>query len=104
MIAKLFTSFNPEKKSPLLAFIKFEPTFLTGSLEIVLSAPVQGEAGGRGGGGGFRPPRPARSVRVFLKRNPPLFPGRFLFPQTLWTYAGLNPVIRFAINQAGRAH
>ncbi|TAL49374.1 hypothetical protein EPN83_00900, partial [Patescibacteria group bacterium] len=22
-------SFNPEKKSPLLAFIKFEPTFLT---------------------------------------------------------------------------
>ena len=33
------------KKSPLLAFIKFEPTFLTGSLAVCLSAPVQGEAG-----------------------------------------------------------
>jgi hypothetical protein len=39
------------KKSPLLAFIKFEPTFLTGSLAVCLSAPVQGEAGGRGVGG-----------------------------------------------------
>ena len=46
MIAKLFLSF---KKSPLLAFIKFESAFLTGSLAVCLSAPVQGEAGGRGG-------------------------------------------------------
>ena len=45
------------KKSPLLAFIKFEPTFLTGSLAVCLSAPVptyrsgrQGDAGGRVGG------------------------------------------------------
>jgi len=55
MIAKLLKYF---KKSPLLAFIKFEPTFLTGSLAVCLSAPVpaftqefrsgrQGEAGGR---------------------------------------------------------
>ena len=29
-----------EKKSPLLAFIKFGPTFLTGSLAVCLSAPV----------------------------------------------------------------
>jgi len=47
------------KKSPLLAFIKLEPTFLTGSLAVCLSAPVpaftqefrsgrQGEAGGGG--------------------------------------------------------
>jgi len=36
------------KKSPLLAFITFEPRFLTGSLAVCLSAPVQGEAGGRG--------------------------------------------------------
>ena len=43
--------FNFKKKSPLLAFIKFESTFLTGSLAVCLSAPVQGEAGGRGGGG-----------------------------------------------------
>ena len=38
-------------------------------LEIVLSAPVQGEAGGRGGGGGFRPPSPESSVRIFSNRH-----------------------------------
>ena len=59
------------KKSPLLAFIKFEPTFLTGSLAVCLSAPVlaftqefrsgrQGEAGGRGVWGGNSARRPAR--------------------------------------------
>ena len=69
MIAKLFIYFNSEKKSPLLAFIKFEPTFLTGSLAVCLSAPVQGETGGRGGWGEFRPPSPARSVRIFSNRH-----------------------------------
>ena len=38
-------------------------------LEIVLSAPVQGEAGGRGGWGGFRPPSPVSSVRIFSNRH-----------------------------------
>src|SRR3989338_6583619 len=57
------------KKSPLLAFITFEPRFLTGSLAVCLSAPVQGEAGGRGGLGGFRPPSPASSVRIFSNRH-----------------------------------
>jgi len=57
------------KKSPLLAFIKFEPTFLTGSLAVCLSAPVQGEAGGRGIWGEFRPPSPASSVRIFSNRH-----------------------------------
>src|SRR3989338_8773049 len=38
-------------------------------LEIVLSAPVQGEAGGRGGGGEFRPPSPASSLRIFSNRH-----------------------------------
>jgi hypothetical protein len=77
MIAKLFNSF---KKSPLLAFIKFEPTFLTDSLAVCLSAPVpaftqefrsgrQGEAGGRGVWGEFRPPSPASSVRIFSNRH-----------------------------------
>src|SRR3989344_4152017 len=56
------------KKSPLLAFIKLEPTFLTGSLAVCLSAPVQGEAGGRGVWGGFRPPSSASSVRIFSNR------------------------------------
>jgi len=64
------------KKSPLLAFIKFEPTFLTGSLVVCLSAPVpayrsgrQGKAGGRGAWGEFRPPSPASSVRIFSNRH-----------------------------------
>jgi len=57
------------KKSPLLAFIKFNPTFLTGSLAVFLSAPVQGEAGGRGVWGEFRPPSPASSVRIFSNRH-----------------------------------
>jgi hypothetical protein len=66
MIAKFLKYF---KKSPLLAFIKFEPTFLTGSLAVCLSAPVQGEAGGRGVWGEFRPPSPASSVRIFSNRH-----------------------------------
>src|SRR3990167_4148928 len=57
------------KKSPLLAFIKFESRFLTGSLAVCLSAPVQGEAGGRGVWGEFRPPSPANSVRIFSNRH-----------------------------------
>ena len=61
--------FNSEKKSPLLAFIKFKPTFLTGSLAVCLSAPVQGEAGGRGVWGEFRPSSPASSVRIFSNRH-----------------------------------
>ena len=58
---------NSEKKSPLLAFIKSEPIFLTGSLAICLSAPVQGEAGGKGVWEEFRPPYKfwAKSVRIF---------------------------------------
>ncbi len=60
---------NKNSKSPLLAFIKFEPTFLTGSLAVCLSAPVQGEAGGRGVWGEFRPPSPESSVRIFSNRH-----------------------------------
>src|SRR3989338_927984 len=62
--------FNSEKKSPLLAFIKSEPIFLTGSLVVCLSAPVQGEAGGRGGGGGVRPRGPPPFRRDFFKIAP----------------------------------
>jgi hypothetical protein len=66
MLSKILILF---KKSPLLAFIKFEPTFLTGSLAVCLSAPVQGEAGGRGVWGEFRPPSPESSVRIFSNRH-----------------------------------
>jgi len=66
MISK---NLNFVKKSPLLAVIKFEPTFLTGSLAVCLSAPVQGQAGGRGVWGEFRPPSPVSSVRIFSNRH-----------------------------------
>jgi len=76
MISNNFDFLNAFKKSPLLAFIKSEPTFLTGSLAVCLSAPVpayrsgrQGEAGGRGVWGEFRPPSPASSVRIFSNRH-----------------------------------
>jgi hypothetical protein len=49
-------NFNSFQKSPLLAFIKSEPTFLTDSLAVCLSAPVQGDADGRGVWEEFRPP------------------------------------------------
>jgi len=38
-------------------------------LEIVLSALVQGDAGGRGVWGEFRPPSPVSSVRIFSNRH-----------------------------------
>ena len=56
------------KKSPLLAFIKFEPTFLTGSLAVCLSAPVQGEAEG-GCGGNSASPEPKRSPAALLVQS-----------------------------------
>jgi len=50
--------------------------FAREKLEIVLSAPVpayrsgrQGEAGGRGMWGEFRPPSPVSSVRIFSNRH-----------------------------------
>ena len=72
--------FNSEKKSPLLVFIKFEPTFLTGSLAVCLSAPVlaftqefrsgrQGEAGGRGVWGYSASPEPKRSPAALLDQS-----------------------------------
>ena len=54
-------------------------------LEIVLSAPVQGEAGGRGVWGEFRPPSPASSVLIFSNRHRQTMrvchqkPGSFFF-------------------------
>ncbi len=44
-------------------------------LEIVLSAPVQGEAGRRGGGETPPPPPPVSSVRIFSNRHRPFTPS-----------------------------
>jgi len=40
-------------------------------LEIVLSAPVQGEAGGRGGVGGIPPASPSQFRSDIFKQTPP---------------------------------
>ena len=57
---------NKNSKSPLLAEIKFEPTFFQVFWRFAFSLPLQGEAGGRGVRGEFRPPSPLRkSVRIF---------------------------------------
>ena len=55
------------KKSPLLAKIKFEPTFFQVLWRFAFSLPLQGEAGGKGGRSlPFRPPSPLmKSVRIF---------------------------------------
>ncbi|MDI6778483.1 MAG: hypothetical protein QMD77_04845 [Patescibacteria group bacterium] len=58
------------KKSPLLAFIKFEPTFLTGSLVVCLSAPVQTEGEAEGGcGGNSASPEPEAKPRRLLDQS-----------------------------------
>src|SRR3989338_9126963 len=97
MISKNLNSF---KKSPLLAFIKSEPTFLTGSLAVCLSAPVpafthefrsgrQGSAGGRGGGGDSRPRPPAP---IFNPGGAPPFPfGYFKTDAASWENEFLAP-------------
>ena len=53
-------------KSPLLAKIKFEPTFFPVLWQFAFPLPLFGEAGGRGVRGEFRPPSPLiKSVRIF---------------------------------------
>ncbi len=55
-----------KKKSPLLAKIKFEPTFFPVLWQSAFPLPLFGEAGGRGVRGEFRPPSPLiKSVRIF---------------------------------------
>ena len=60
---------NKNSKSPLLAKIKFEPTFFQVLWRFAFSLPLFGEAGGKGVWGEFRPPSPASSVRIFSNRH-----------------------------------
>ena len=76
--------FNSEKKSPLLVFIKFEPTFLTGSLAVFQSERVASptsprlrgtRCGGRKGGLGGIPPALQILGEIssnFFERTPPI--------------------------------
>ena len=72
------------KKSPLLAKIKFEPTFFQVLWRFAFSLPLQGEAGGRGVWSlPFRPPSPdAISVRIFSNRHRQLVKEEFGSPAT----------------------
>lgn len=58
---------NRNKKNPLLAKIKFEPTFFQILWRFAFSLPLQGEADGKGVWGEFRPPSPrsGRAKRFF---------------------------------------
>jgi len=73
------------KKSPLLAKIKFEPTFFQVFWRFAFSLPLQGEADGRGGRGEFRPPSQshAKSVRIFSNTHRQLGKERFGSPSAM---------------------
>ncbi len=97
MITNKLRSIKENKKSPLLAKIKFEPTFFQVLWRFAFSLPLQGEAGGKGvrgefrplqgeaGGKGvrgeFRPPSPLmKSVRIFSNTHRQLEKERFGSP------------------------
>jgi len=74
-----------KKKSPLLAKIKFEPTFFQVLWRFAFSLSLQGEADGRGVWSlPFRPPSQsfAISVRIFSNRHRQLGKEEFGSPAT----------------------
>jgi len=75
---------NKNSKSPLLAKIKFEPTFFQVLWRFAFSLPLQGEAGGKGVWGESRPPSQsfAISVRIFSNRHRQLVKEEFGSPAT----------------------
>jgi len=81
MITNKLRSIKENKKSPLLAKIKFEPTFFQVLWRFAFSLPLQGEAGGKGVRGEFRPPSPLmKSVRIFSNTHRQLEKERFGSP------------------------
>jgi len=86
---------NRDKKSPLLAKIKFEPTFFPVLWQFAFPLPFFGEAGGRGVRGEFRPPSPLiKSVRIFsntlrqLEKEVAGSPSARVFARTLQPILG----------------
>ena len=71
-----------KKKSPLLAKIKFEPTFFQVLWRFAFPLPLLGEAGGRGVRSlPFRPPSPLmKSVRIFSNTHRQLGKAKFGSP------------------------
>ena len=93
------------KKSPLLAKIKFEPTFFQVLWRFAFSLPLQGEAGGKGVWGEFRPPSPLRkSVRIFSNTHRQLEKEAFGSPATRARHPILNAKLNFLslFREAGR--
>ena len=86
---------NKNSKSPLLAKIKFEPTFFQVLWRFAFSLPLQGEAGGKGVWGEFRPPSPLmKSVRIFSNTHRQLEKEAFGSPAT----RARHPILRAKLN------
>jgi len=83
-------------KSPLLAKIKFEPTFFQVLWRFAFSLPFQGEAGGKGVWGEFRPPSPLmKSVRIFSNTHRQLGNEVIGSPATRARHPILNAKLNF---------
>jgi len=64
---------NKNSKSPLLAKIKFEPTFFQVFWRFAFLLPLQGEAGGKGVWGGIPPAEPVKEISSdIFKYTPPI--------------------------------
>jgi len=87
---------NKNSKSPLLAKIKFGPTFFQVFWRFAFSLPLQGEAGGKGVWGEFRPPSPLiKSVRIFSNTHRQLEKEAFGSPATRARQPILNAKLNF---------
>jgi hypothetical protein len=69
---KMKTSKQKIKKSPLLAKIKFEPTFFQVLWRFAFSLLLQGEAWRKGGLGGIPPAEPSQFRSDIFKQTPPV--------------------------------
>jgi len=96
MITNKNNLINKNSKSPLLAKIKFEPTFFQVLWRFAFSLPLQGEAGGKGVWGEFRPPSPLmKSVRIFSNTHRQLEKVEFGSPATRARQPILNAKLNF---------
>ena len=88
--------FKGNKESPLLAKMKFEPTFFQVLWRFAFSLPLQGEAGRKGVGGEFRPPSPLmKSVRIFSNTHRQLVKAKFGSPSARARHPILGAKLNF---------
>ena len=73
MITNIIKTIKRKMKSPLLAKIKFEPTFFSGSLAVCLFASASRRGGRKGGLGGIPPAEPVNEIGSdIFKYTPPV--------------------------------